>query len=66
MSEKIKEARAAIAKGLKTMAAAMEKDPGFRVGYQANVACLLMDRYDLDHETSNRAADEILKLMFES
>lgn len=51
----------------KAMAEAFRKDPQFRDAYVANVAILLNDRYGItDHETRNRAGDEIVRLIFES
>jgi len=60
MSEEIRKARA-------TMVQAFKEDPGFKLTYIANIAMLLHDRYDItDYETRNRAADDLLKLIFES
>ncbi len=49
-----------------TMAKAFQKDPHFRMGYVANIAMLLHDRYGItDYETRNAAGDDIVKLIFE-
>jgi hypothetical protein len=41
-------------------------DKGLRIAYQANIACLLMDRYGFDdYNTRMEAADNIIKLVFE-
>ena len=46
---------------------AFEKDQGFRIAYQSNVAAVLMDRYGMDdHEERNRAANDIMKVIFEA
>ena len=48
------------------MANAFEADPHFKYGYIANVAMLLHDRYGItDLEKRNKAAEEILDLIFE-
>jgi len=55
----IKEAREVIKK-------AFEEDPGFRRVYQDNIAMLLHDRHGITgHEKRNKAADDIIKLIFE-
>ena len=55
---KIKRAR-------KTMRKAFEKDGGFLVGYVSNIAMLLHDKYGMtDYEIRNRAAKDILRLIF--
>jgi hypothetical protein len=42
----------------------MLDDPDMELAYRSNVAMLLSDRYGMtDHETSNRAAKEILALI---
>jgi hypothetical protein len=44
-----------------------EKDEGFRTTYQANIAMLLHDRYGItDHKTRNRAANDIMKVIFDA
>lgn len=49
------------------MAKHLREDEGLMIGYQANVAMLLHDRYGItDHETRNQAAKDILHLIFES
>lgn len=49
----------------KTMADAFEADPSFREGYVANIAMLLYDRHGIrDFEERNKAASEILDLIF--
>ena len=41
------------------------KDEGLHHGYRANVAMLLHDQYGItDYETRNKAADDILSLIF--
>lgn len=41
------------------------KDEGLWIAYQANVAMLLNDKYNMiDHKTRNQAAEDILKLIF--
>jgi len=58
MSKKIEKAR-------KTMRKAFEKDGGFLVGYVSNIAMLLYDKYGItDYEKRNRAAKDILQLLF--
>lgn len=53
----IKEAREFMAKKL--------EDKGLRIGYVSNIAMLLHDRYGItDYETRNRAAEDILNLIF--
>ena len=52
-----------------TMAKTLKEDPDLYIGYQANVAMLLHDRYDgADFkvpETRDAAAKDLLKLIFE-
>ena len=49
------------------MAKAFKDDPGFRMTYVANVAMLLHDRHGItDYDKRNQAADEIIKLIFET
>ena len=49
----------------KTMRDAFVKDPGFRMGYQANIAMLLHDRHGITEiNARNAAADEIIDLVF--
>ncbi len=56
----IREAREIIRK-------AFEEDPDFRRGYQDNIAMLLHDRHGItEYDARNAAADDILKLVFES
>ena len=44
-----------------------EKDEGFRTTYQANIAMLLNDRYGItDHETRNKAANDIMRVIFDA
>ncbi len=51
----------------KTMNDAFKKDPQFRQGYVDNVAMLLYDRHGIkDYKKRNKAADEIIRLIFES
>ena len=55
-----------IAKARKVMHNALEKDEGFRQGYIANIAMLLYDKYGLiDAKLRNKAAEDILKLIFD-
>ncbi len=50
----------------KRMAHALRSDEGLRIGFVANVAMLLHDRYGItEPETRDRAANEILNLIFE-
>ena len=62
MSKKIANAR-------KTMAKAFEKDPGFRLAYQANIAMYIWDRkregVRFNHKQCNEVADGLIKLIFE-
>lgn len=45
---------------------AFKSDPSFRQAYVDNVAMLLHDRHGItDYEARNRAADEIIRLVFE-
>jgi hypothetical protein len=54
-----------IAKARKTIRDAFEKDEGFKLGYVANVAMLLHDRYGItNHEKRTKAANDILNLIF--
>jgi len=54
-------------KARRTMAKALHDDEGLRLGYVANVAMLLHDRYGItDHKTRNEAAEAILALIFEN
>ena len=49
----------------RSFAAAFDSDPDFEATYRANVAMLLCDRYGIkEYETRNRAAQEILDLIF--
>ena len=44
-----------------------ETDEGFRIAYQANIAVILLDRYGItDHATRNRAANEIMEVIFDA
>jgi len=60
-SKEIREARA-------TMARHFSEDPFFRKVYQDNIAMLLHDRHFLQHnpDAYNKAADDIIRLVFES
>ena len=50
----------------KTMADAFKTDPEFREGYVANVAMLLHDYHGIkNYDKRNKAADEIIALIFE-
>jgi len=47
------------------MAARLGRDPGTYIAYRAGVAMLLHDQYNItDFETRNRAAADILALVF--
>lgn len=52
------------------MAQTLADDEGLRIAYEANVAMLLHDRFNkadfTDHATRNKAAQEILHLVFYS
>ena len=51
----------------KVMARYLKTDEGLRETYHANIAMLLYDRYGItNHTRRNQAAEEILKLVFES
>lgn len=44
-----------------------ERDEDFRLGYQANIAMLLHDRYGItDMKKRNEAADEIMAVIFDA
>ena len=50
-----------------TIRKSFENDPDFRRGYQDNIAMLLHDRHGItEYDARNAAADDILKLIFES
>ena len=50
------------AEARRTMAKHLRDDEGLMIGYQANVAMLLHDRYGItDQETRNKAAKDILR-----
>jgi len=54
-----------IKKARKVMRKALEKDGSLLVGYVSNIAMLLHDKYGItDYEKRNRAAKDILKLIF--
>jgi hypothetical protein len=54
-----------IAEARRTMRDALEKDDGFKIGYIANIAMLLHDKYGIiQHQERNEAAEDILKLIF--
>jgi hypothetical protein len=56
----VKEAR-------KTIAKAFAEDPDFRRSYVDNVAMLLHDRHNIvEYEARNKAADDVIRLIFES
>lgn len=58
---------ASVAGARQTIADAFKDDPNFRETYVANVAMLLHDRYGItDHETRNKAGDDIVRLIFET
>ena len=51
----------------KTMSDAFKADPQFREGYVNNVAMLLHDRHGITgYAKRNKAAEEIIRLIFES
>ena len=51
----------------KKIAGAFKADPDFRRGYVDNVAMLLHDHHGIkNYEKRNKAADEIISLIFES
>jgi len=48
------------------MARCLRRDEGLKIAYVANVAMLLHDRYGItDHDARTRAAEDILRLVFE-
>ena len=50
----------------KIMAGALDDDDELYIGYQANVAMLLYDRYGIkNHKKRNNAADDMLRLIFD-
>lgn len=50
-----------------TMRDTFKEDPDFRYAYQSNIAMLLHDRHGItDYGARNVAADDILRLVFES
>lgn len=54
-----------IAEAVKTMQDVFNKDEDFKMGYIANIAMLLHDRYGItNYEKRNQAAEDILKLIF--
>lgn len=54
-----------VAKARETMRMALEEDPSFKDGYISNIAGLLQDKYGVtDYEQRNRAAEDILRLIF--
>lgn len=58
---------ASVAGARQVIADAFKDDPNFRETYVANVAMLLHDRYGItDHETRNKAGDDIVRLVFET
>ena len=57
MSRKIANAR-------KTMRTSFKNDKDFEQAYISNIAMLLHDRYNITAETRNKAAKEILQLIF--
>jgi len=49
------------------MALHLKHDKGLYISYQANIAMLLHDRYGItNHKIRNKAADDIIRLVFES
>lgn len=55
------------AEARRTMAKHLRDDKGLRLGYEANIAMLLHDRYGVtEHKKRNAAAQDILRLIFES
>lgn len=54
-----------IAEARKTIRDALKKDEGLKIAYVSNVAMLLHDRYGItDYDTRNKAAEDILDLIF--
>ena len=47
------------------MAKTFQQDPHLKYGYVSTIACCLQDQYGMDHTTSNRAAEDIMRLVFE-
>ena len=55
------------AKARKTMAKHLMNDEGLYLGYQANIAMLLHDHHGIANiDKRNKAADDILRLIFNS
>lgn len=53
-------------KARKVMAKVLRTDEGLRIGYVANIAMLLHDHYGIrNYEKRNKAANDILNLVFE-
>jgi len=56
-----------IKKAREMMREELDKNKELKYGYQSNIAMLLYDRYGItDYKTRNKAANEILKLIFET
>jgi len=55
-----------VQKARKMMKQELEKDEELRFAYQSNIAMLLHDRYGITNfDKRNKAANDILKLVFE-
>ncbi len=66
-----KEKKMKLSKAVKIVTKAIEQDPDFRMGYQANIAMAFVDEckdtvgfedmpYDILHQAANKAADRFL------
>jgi len=56
-----------IQKAREMMREELDKDEELKYGYQSNIAMILHDRYGItDYKKRNEAANEILKLIFET
>ena len=56
-----------VKKARETMRTAFDADPDFKMGYISNIAMILHDHYGItDYDKRNRAAEDILKLIFYS
>lgn len=45
---------------------ALQNDPDYRLSWQANLACAIMDNSNEGHKESNKIADIILKRFFDA
>ena len=64
--------KTAVQKAIKTLIKALEKDPGYRISWQANIAMSFVDEYAFQggrdsrkkvHNISNHAANRFLRLL---